>query len=630
LTTWSALVAILAGCMLGASAAEASSPVRSVSVPAAAVTAGKPLPTTIVMRGARPAKLAFFVSRDKRRSRADLPLGVKRVRPGHGGTSTVRLHIPRRAVPLAGAVLACGGRRLSSCTASPQRIALIAAPHPLHARPVPGGAPAAASLGPPGGSLAVPQATLTVPAGALGQSAQLNLTPIASLGHGLPGHLVAALQASPPGLALLTPATLAFAGKGSTGVAFAADGSSLHLVPVHGGRMPMGVLGGAGTITAPRRQLRTFARRHVAADALSQLEQLLAAGPAKPKRRRHHGRWARLSGTGGGDPELEAYAVASAYQIEAEGNADFVAGVSRYQEWVAFAAPYSAQVPALPKLEAEAKSTLIAAGLHQVLEDQSRCEGQHELSRRPHMLELEAAGTALGAPPVAEAVQHAIAHCFQFDVAIDSTIHHVDREVGFEGGFDWHLQAKAPLDYLSLLPTATHFSVQGNGPGVFATASGRETSIDQGGCHDGTDVTEIAELLDGSGGAIQVSGDLSVPLAAGEVPAVELTVQSSAIENYRFEVQDSSNPECSGGGIVEAIPLWWTESWLSLVSKGGVSKSMGGPVTLKLEPPAGGSDPDLLGQLTAPALDSAGDSGQTRIELIHDPGHLLLAGLPPG
>lgn len=626
----SSAFALAAGCMLAASGpAEAAAPVRSVSVAASAVSAGKPLSAAVALRGRRPVKLAFFVSRDRRRSRSDEALGTKRVRATHGGGSTVRLRVPRHARPLAGAVLACGGRRLASCTASPQRIAVIAAPHPLHAKPVPGGAPAGASLGAPGGSVSLPQASLTLPAGALTRTVSIGLAPISSLGQGLPGRLVAAVEASPAGLALLEPATLALAGKASAGLAFAADGSNVHLVPLHGGRMPIGVFGGAGGLSAPRRQLQAFARRHVAADAVSQLEQLLAAGhPRKP--RRHHRRRARPSGAGGGDPELEAYVVASAYQIEAEGNADFVSGVARYEEWVQFAAPYVAQVPSLPKVEAEVKSALIAAGIRQVLDDQGRCEGQHDLSRRSHMLELEAAGTALAAPPVAEAAQHAIAHCFQFDLVLDSEIHHVDSEEGFEGGFDWHLQAKAPLDYEALLPGANHLSVHGDGPGAFAAASGTETSIDEGGCTDGSDVTEIAKLLDGDGGSVQVSGDFPIPVVAGERTGVHLTLQSSATENYHFEVQDSSNPECSGGGIDQAIPFWWRDAWLSLIATGGVSKSVGGPVTLYVGPPTDEADPSVLAQATVPALEAAGDSGQTTIRVLHDPGHLRLPGLPPG
>lgn len=591
------------------------------------MTPGKPLSATIALRGARPVKLAFFLSADRRRSRGDEALGTKLVKVHRGEATAVRLRVPRRARPLAGSLLACAERGASSCAASAQRIAVVAAPHPLRATPTPAGAAAASSIGPAGGAISLPSATMTLPPGALQHPATVSLTPIGPLGHHLPGRLLGAVEAGPPGLPLLAPATVAFSGKGTVGLAFGPDGSNIHLVPLRGGKLPVGVLEGAGALAAPRRQLRGFAQAHVAADPISQFEQLLAAGPT---RKRHHHRRARISAGGGGDPELEAYALASVYQIDAVGNGDFVAGVARYQEWTEFASAYAGQIPTLPKLEAEAKAALIAAGLRQVLEDQGRCEDQHELSRRTHLLELEAAGSALAASAVVEAAQHAVAHCFQFDLVIDSQIHHVDREQEFSGGFDWHYQAKAPLDYESLLPSATSFTARGQGPGAFATATGSETSVDRGGCHDGTDVTNVVTLLSADPGVVHASGNLSVPVAPDERPRVELTLESSANEDYRFEAQDASSPECSAGAVERTLHFWWLESWLSLVAKGGTSTSRGGPVTFTLEPP---TDPaaglSVIAEETVPAVDAAGDTGQTRIQVIHDPGHLLLPGLPP-
>jgi hypothetical protein len=248
------------------------------------------------------------------------------------------------------------------------------------------------------------------------------------------------------------------------------------------------------------------------------------------------------------------------------------------------------------------------------------------------MMELEAAAGAIGIGAVGDAVQRAIAKCFEFDLQIDSDLHHHDEEGHLEGEFEWHYQAKVELNYESLVPSATHFTAHGSNTGKWIAASGKETELEPGGCNeDGSTIEGVDELTEGEPGVVEASGDLSVPVAAGELPDVTVSIFSSATETYEIDVRDPQNSNCEAGFSVQS-PEWWFDTWLSLAQAGGTSsEGPGGPISLRLEPPdsAKAPPPDLIGEKTIPAAEGRGDHGTTTIRVIHDPGHILFPGLAP-
>src|SRR5581483_1144195 len=164
--------------------------------------------------------------------------------------------------------------------------------------------------------------------------------------------------------------------------------------------------------------------------------QLAAAGGSSRVRSRR--------AAAGATPELVAYAQAAAYQIEAEGAADFPSAEAHYEEWQAVAQTVTG-VP--PGLAGQVKSALIADGLAQALDAGNRCQSG-DLSQRTRLLAIATAGAALAAPAVAQAAQAQIAACFQFDLRVDSQIHHAPSGDGQT--FDFRYQAAIPLDTDSL------------------------------------------------------------------------------------------------------------------------------------------------------------------------------------
>jgi hypothetical protein len=489
---------------------------------------------------------------------------------------------------------------------------------------VSGGQAQSAAIGPAGGSVSVTVpggkvATLLIPAGALAQATTITLTPLASAGHGLPGRLVGGVQMTPAGLPLARVATLKLSHGGSAGFEFDSGGRNLHLLPIRGGGVPVSTLAGAGELSSSKGNLRSFAGRHVAADALSQLEQLVVTAGGRSKRA-SVSRGAPLPG-----PELFDYVQATAYQIEAEGEGDFLSALALYGEWQAVA---QSLTEALPGLVAQVKSALIADAVAEILRDQAQCEGSHDLSIAAHMLAIANGGTALGSGAIADAANQAISHCFQFDVLIDSQVHFDASRLDstYSGGYDWHYTAGVPVDLHQSdePPSPGNYDLSGSRAGKYESATGSEVITGDTFCNgsDGTS-TSVGTITATDPGSVDVSRLTLSVLAQGVQPTAAVALNSSATETYH----SSETGHCPSEGDA-TIPLWWTDVFATAIGLDGATADVDGvSADISLDPPTpemAARNPALIAQKTLAADDGGGYSGQTTIQMVQDPGHLAL------
>ncbi|MGH2856303.1 MAG: hypothetical protein ACRDMJ_02330, partial [Solirubrobacteraceae bacterium] len=439
-----ALAAAGAGAIgAGMAAARTRSPALTLSVVQRNLTPGAALRASVTLR--RGARLAFYLSGRPNRAPGAVALGVRSVRARGDRATVVALRAPRTG-PVAGYLVACPVKPARGrCVAAAGEVAVLRRPQPARARPLPAPGAQAATVGPGGGSVSAVtptgvRVTLTLPAGALSASTPITVAPLRSLGGAVPGRLRAAATITPAGLTLARAATVSFSVPGTAGVGFGAGGANLHLVPARHGTVAIGVLGGVGEITASPGRLRAFALAHVAADPLSQLEQLVAAFGAS---RGHRARAARAGGAdgSGGAPDIGAYVVGTANVIEAESAVVFPSALATYQIWLSVVQSLSGEYPGLAVLELQVRSELVSGGLQSADRDGDRCR-HLDLGQIPELQTIAAAGASLPSGTLQQEAQRQISDCLQFDITVDSQLHH---DPVFDGDqvLDFHYQAKA-------------------------------------------------------------------------------------------------------------------------------------------------------------------------------------------
>lgn len=616
----------------GAAAARAHTTPPSLSVAQRNVTAGGTLRASVTpAHRARGTRMAFYLSSRASRARGALALGTRLVRARGGHAAAVKLHMPRVG-PVAGHLIACPIKPRGRCLAAPGEIAVLARPHPARARPLPAAGAQTATIGVDGGSVsAVTPAgvhvTLTLPEGALSASTPITLTPLRSLGTAVPGRLRAAATIAPARLRLGRAATVSFSAPGTAGLGFGAGGENLHLVPARHGAVTIGALGGVGEIVTTAQRMRAFALAYTAADPLSQLEQLVAAyGSAR-------GRSARAAAVGGSrdsraTPDIVAYVVGTANVIEAEAPVAFPSALATYQVWLPLVQGLSGEYPGLAALELQVRSALVSGGLQAADRDGYRCQ-QLDLGQIPELQTIAGAGASLPSSTLQAEASRQIADCLQFDITVDSQLHH---NPVFDGDqtLDFHYQAKAALDYDHVSSGATNVQVNGSGDGKFASATVSSTSTSQ--CPLGSSLkTTTVTMPSTDGGTLTATLAIPIPAAPGiPVSAATLTLYSDETETYLFHT--TGDPACAGD-LTATVGNWWTQVSVGELETGDATMSSDGDsIVTELQQPTPEQSAPTSGLLVykqIPADPDLFDSGTATVQVIQDPGHVRLPNLAP-
>ncbi|MGH2914645.1 MAG: hypothetical protein ACRDMX_06635, partial [Solirubrobacteraceae bacterium] len=225
--------------------------------------------------------------------------------------------------------------------------------------------------------------------------------------------------------------------------------------------------------------------------------------------------------------------------------------------------------------------------------------------------------------------QRQISDCLQFDITVDSQLHH---DPVFDGDqvLDFHYQAKAGLDYDDLSSTATGVQVRGSGDGQFASATVSSTETSQ--CVLGSDLkTTTVTMPSTDGGTITITLAIPIPPAPGApVQAATLTLDSSETETYLFHT--TGDPACAGD-LTATVDNWWTQVSVGELETGDATLAPDGDsIVTQMQQPTpeqAAQTPGLLVYKQIPADPGLVDSGTSTVQVIQDPGHVQLRDLAP-
>jgi hypothetical protein len=596
--------------------------VRSVTSPPTVIRPGERLKLRI---RATPTPV-LYLSREPRRDRTSVRLsGRVHMR---GGRGTAAVAVPRKLSPGAWFVLACVPRGRCTASKTPGVVPLTHPGRPVNASVTLAGASAAsATIGTAGGSLQAtgPNGTrylLTIPPNSLAQDTAITMTPLGGLsGARFAGKLVGGVQFAPEGLLLFRGATLTISprhpvpARRQVPFGYTGTGADVHIVPLAPAKgkieIPLAHFSGAGVGNSPAGP----AGAPAASDNADFYGQLLGQLEAD---------W-----RDGSMPEAQFDSAAASLLNDMyrdimneevpPGLNDDTAATTAIKDLLAWAGTAETLLSShdeinwgRSEIEGRVFPTVIKLMFGVYHRAQQRCANNHDLSEINNHIVPDARNLELlGVPeiPISE-----LYSCLHFKVQIDSVIHHAPQSDG-DPTLDFHYQATVPIKYdggnLGFLGSPP---VDGSGPGTYVSASGSESSSGQ--CvYDNSPYTQATTLTAAHGNTVKVSA-FSFPLSAQDTSPLQLTLDSSASEDYHFQMTDpSGDPRCTSS-LDETLQNWWEQAGIGSVIDGNATFT---PDAESIVIPLDRGSGEVFAQKTLLAPADLGDSGQTTITVIHDP-----------